>query len=72
MLNATILTRVFVFTQESQEIRLSDPHEKWPPQKVLDYYTSTYPILTTAKVSNGDIENDQMVYHFESTIGTKG
>jgi PRTRC genetic system protein C len=72
MLNATILTRVFVFTQEGQEISLPDPNEKWTTQKVLDYYTGTYPILTTAKVAGGGIENDQMVYRFESTIGTKG
>lgn len=72
MLTATILTRVFVFQQEGQEIRLPDPHTQWPAQKVLEYYTSSHPILTTAKVSGGDIENDQMVYRFESTIGTKG
>lgn len=69
---ATVLTRVFVFEQEEQTIRLADPNDQWTPQKVLEYYTPPYPILTSAKVSEGIIENDEWVFRFESTIGTKG
>jgi len=72
MLTATVLPRVFVFESEGQKITLPDPHESWPPQRVLDYYTPNYPQLTTAKVSGGEIEDDKLVFQFESTIGTKG
>lgn len=72
MITTTILKRAFVFQQEEQEITLPDPNDKWTTQLVLDYYARTYPILTTAKVSGGEVENDHIVYRFESTIGTKG
>jgi PRTRC genetic system protein C len=72
MLTATIMPRVFLFELEGQDVKLPDPDDKWTPQRVLDYYTGTYPALTTAKVSGGEIEDDQLVYRFETTIGTKG
>ncbi len=72
MLTATILPRVFVFELQGQKVTLPDPDERWLPQRVLDYYTGTYPSLTTAKVSGSEIEEDQIVYRFETTIGTKG
>jgi PRTRC genetic system protein C len=72
MLTATILPRVFLFKNEGQEIALPDPHDTWTPEAVLNYYAGTYPLLTTAKVSGHEIEDDQLVYRFETTIGHKG
>ena len=72
MLTATVLPRVFVFKNGNEETTLADPHEKWTPESVLNYYAGTYPQLTTAKVGTYEIENDKIVYRFESTIGTKG
>jgi len=72
MLLATQLERVFFFSDKGQEIKLSDPEPKWSVQAVLNFYSNTYPILTTAKVSAPVIKDDTVQYRFESTIGTKG
>ncbi|MBS0027226.1 PRTRC system protein C [Chitinophaga sp. 22321] len=72
MLLATQLERVFLFTDKGQEIKLTDPEPKWNVQAVLNFYSGTYPILTTAKISAPVIKDDTVQYRFESAIGTKG
>lgn len=72
MLLATQLERVFILTDKGQEIKLSDPEPKWSVQAVLNFYSNTYPILTTAKISAPIIKDDTVQYRFESAIGTKG
>lgn len=72
MLVAQKLERIFVFREQGQEIELSDPNIKWSAESVMNFYANTYPILTTAKVSAPKIENDKVVYRFESVMGTKG
>ena len=72
MLLATQLERVFLFNDKGQEIKLTDPEPKWSVQAVLNFYSNTYPILTTAKISTPVIKDDTVQYRFESAIGTKG
>ncbi|SEW24757.1 PRTRC system protein C [Chryseobacterium wanjuense] len=72
MLLATQLERVFIFKDKDQEITLTDPEPKWSTQAVLNFYSNTYPILTTAKISAPIIKDDTIQYRFESVIGTKG
>lgn len=72
MLLATQLERVFLFNDKGQEIKLTDPEPKWSVQAVLNFYSNTYPILTTAKISTPVIKDDMVQYRFESAIGTKG
>lgn len=72
MLLATQLERVFILTDKGQEIRLTDPEPKWSVEAVLNFYAPTYPILTTAKISAPKIKDDEVQYHFESVMGTKG
>ena len=72
MLLATQLERVFLFNDKGQEIKLTDPEPKWSVQAVLNFYSNTYPILTTAKISAPVIKDDTVQYLFESAIGTKG
>ena len=72
MLIATQLERVFLIKDKGQEIRLLDPEPKWSVELVLNFYAHTYPILTTAKVSGPVIRDDNVQYHFESVMGTKG
>lgn len=72
MLLATQLERVFIFIDKEQEIKLADPEPKWSVQAVLNFYSNTYPILTTAKISAPVIKDDAVQYRFESVIGTKG
>ena len=72
MLLATQLERIFILKDNGQEIRLTDPEPKWSVESVQNFYTNTYPILTTAKVSAPQIKDDTIEYRFESVMGTKG
>lgn len=72
MLLATQLERVFILNEKGQEIRLSDPEPRWSVEAVMNFYATTYPILTTAKVSAPQIKDDTVQYRFESVMGTKG
>ena len=53
MLLSNSLPRIFIFEDKGQDIRLSDPDDKLSPQAVLNFYSNTYPILTTAKIDGG-------------------
>ena len=72
MLLATQLERVFIIRDKGQDIRLTDPEPRWNFEAVMNFYASTYPILTTAKVSAPQIKDDAIEYKFESVMGTKG
>jgi PRTRC genetic system protein C len=72
MLVATQLERNFSFIDSGQEIKLADPSANFSPEAVLNFYSQTYPILTTAKIEGPEIRNDAIQYKFVSTIGTKG
>jgi len=69
---ATVLERIFLFKDNGVEISLPDPDSKLSPEAVLNFYTNTYDILVTAKVTGGKINNDKLEYRFESVLGTKG
>ncbi|HUN01231.1 MAG TPA: PRTRC system protein C [Niabella sp.] len=72
MLQTTQLQRIFLHSDNGQEIQLTDPAEKLSPEAVLNFYANTYPILTTAKIEGPEIKNDAVQYRFVSTLGTKG
>lgn len=72
MLTSTILERTFLFKQDGQEIKLSDPSDKLSVEAVLNFYANTYPVLTTAKIIGPEIKDDTVQYRFESVMGTKG
>jgi PRTRC genetic system protein C len=57
---------------KGNELTLSDPDAKWSVEAVLQFYATTYPILTTAKISGPLINDDAVQYRFESMMGTKG
>lgn len=40
--------------------------------EVTDFYSMNYPELTTATLHGPEFEEDRAVYHFKTTIGTKG
>jgi PRTRC genetic system protein C len=63
---------VFYFDDNGQDIKLSDPDNRLSPEAVLNFYSNTYPILTTAKIDGPEIRDDEVQYRFASTIGTKG
>lgn len=72
MLTATILQRVFTFTDKGQDIELADPSAHFSPEAVLNFYAQTYPILTTANIQGPEIQNDKVQYKFIAQMGTKG
>ncbi|MBS1528409.1 MAG: PRTRC system protein C, partial [Bacteroidetes bacterium] len=56
MLVASILERKFIFKDSSnQEIQLADPSASFSPEAVLNFYTQTYPLLTTAKIEGPEV-----------------
>ena len=67
-----ILPRIFLHKENGQEIRLTDPNERFTITEVQNFYAGTYPILTNAKITGPGIKDDEAQYRFESTMGTKG
>jgi PRTRC genetic system protein C len=51
MLLTSILPRVFLHKENGQEVRLTDPNKNFSPEAVLNFYSGTYPILTTPKIN---------------------
>ena len=72
MLVTNHLKRVFLFETEGEKIKLSDPDSKMSPETVLNYYSNTYPLLTTAKIDGPTITGDAIQFEFITTLGTKG
>ena len=72
MLLVNNLERVFLFTEKGNELKLTDPSVSFSPEAVLNFYSQTYPILTTAKIEGPEIKDDEVQFKFVSTIGTKG
>ena len=48
------LQRVFKFKKDSKELVLSDPNNELSVNEVMDFYSMTYPELTTATVHGPD------------------
>jgi len=71
-MKAMILPRIFLHKENGQEIRLTDPNDRFTITEVQNFYAGTYPILTNAKITGSDIKDDEAQYRFESTMGTKG
>lgn len=66
------LEREFLFKQNQKEIKLSDPSPNFTPQQVMNFYSGTYPILTTAILEGPNIKDDKLQFVFTSSLGTKG
>ncbi len=66
------LSRVFLHKENGQDVRLTDPSIEFTKEEVRNFYANLYPILTTAKIRGPEILDDEVVYHFETALGTKG
>lgn len=66
------LTRVFCLKKGGDVLELGDPDSNLSLHEVMDFYSMTYPELTTATVHGPEIQNDRAVYQFKITIGVKG
>ena len=71
-LSVTGLERSFVFNKGNTELTLADPNQDMTPDQVMNFFSHTYPELTTSTVHGPEITGDKLVYDFKTTIGTKG
>ena len=66
------IKRVFKLKKENSTLVLEDPDSRMSLTEVTDFYSMNYPELTTATLHGPEFEEDRAVYHFKTTIGTKG
>lgn len=66
------MTRSFTFKKGTEMITLADPNPSDSPEMVMNYYSNLYSELTTSTVHGPTMRNDEAVYEFKTTIGTKG
>lgn len=67
-LNITGLKREFKFGSRV----LTDPNKALSPDEVMQFYSGSYPELTTSTCHGPKIDGDKAVYEFKSVVGTKG
>lgn len=63
---------MFKLKKNGETLRLDDPNPEMTVNDVMDFYSMTYPELTTATPHGPVMEDDCAVYEFKTTIGTKG
>ena len=66
------IKRVFKLKKGTSTLVLEDPDSRMSLTEVTDFYSMNYPELTTATLHGPEFEEDRAVYHFKTTIGTKG
>ena len=66
------IKRVFKLKKGNSTLALEDPDSRMSLTEVTDFYSMNYPELTTATLHGPEFEEDRAVYHFKTTIGTKG
>ena len=66
------IKRVFKLKKGNSTLVLEDPASRMSLTEVTDFYSMNYPELTTATLHGPEFEEDRAVYHFKTTIGTKG
>ena len=66
------IKRVFKLKKGNSTLVLEDPDSRMSLTEVTDFYSMIYPELTTATLHGPEFEEDRAVYHFKTTIGTKG
>jgi PRTRC genetic system protein C len=65
---ATGIKRVF----KMKNVILQDPNPEFTPEEVLSFYSNAHPELTNSTITEPKIIDDQYVYEFKTTVGTKG
>lgn len=51
---------------------LSDPNKSMSPDDVMQFYSGTYPELTTSTCHGPRIVDGKAIYEFKTVVGTKG
>lgn len=66
------IKRVFKLKKGNSTLGTGRPGQQKSLTEVTDFYSMNYPELTTATLHGPEFEEDRAVYHFKTTIGTKG
>lgn len=71
-LKKSALKRVFILSSKGQEVKLADPNPDMSPDEVMVFYSNTYPELVTSTCQGPSFKEDRMLFHFKTTVGSKG
>lgn len=66
------LKRGFKMKKNNSVLILNDPDTNMSLTEVMDFYSMTYPELTTATLHGPELTEDMVIYEFKTTIGVKG
>jgi PRTRC genetic system protein C len=53
-------------------LRLADPDNRLTPEQVRDFYSSSYPEITTASIEGPEVVDGVLKFKFTRVLGTKG
>lgn len=62
------MNRVFSYSG----LRLADPDERLTPEQVRDFYSTSYPEITTASIEGPEAVDGVLKFKFTRALGTKG
>lgn len=68
----TIETKELVRTFRYNSVDLPDPGAQYTVEQVRDFYSATYPEITSAAVEGPEEKDGKLVYTFRRAVGTKG
>ncbi|MEP2668895.1 MAG: PRTRC system protein C [Cyclobacteriaceae bacterium] len=72
-LQVTNIERSFVLVKSDEEqIPLHDFNPDLSPNDILNFYSGTYPLLTSATIEGPEVIGNKAEYRFLTKIGTKG
>lgn len=64
--------RVFKFKKDGKDVTLPDANKDFSVDDTIQFYSTTYPELTTCTIDGPKVDGDTAVYEFKTTVGTKG
>jgi PRTRC genetic system protein C len=68
----TLETKELVRTFRYNSVDLPDPGAQYTVEQVRDFYSATYPEITSAAVEGPEEKDGKLVYTFRRAVGTKG
>lgn len=72
MSDIQVLQRKFMFVNGDNQIQLDDINPMLPIETVKEMHSHSYPELLNASVVEKGVEDNYLVYEFQTIAGTKG
>ena len=69
---ATELQRVFEIEIENETIQLEDINPSLPAVEIKKLYTTQYPQLLNANIVDKGVNEDKLIFSFQTIAGRKG